>query len=428
MSQLKALLRRGADLHLELGPGRKIVPAGAPAVAGRTRHVAILTPSTVGNLGDEAMVSSVVSQLRAIDPKLEITLITHEPTDAPYYHHLKVHTVHISGYFARVANGGACARLGELMTKATDFIMLGADVIDGRYNESRSFRRLYMARQAHQAGLNVFVLGFSFSDKATLRIRAYMSKECTGFTYVCRDPLSAQRVSDIVGKPVGQGADLAFMVPIPDDPMTDAATEANVQIDAWRTEDRPVVVFNANPLGLMAAMPDIDLSAAAQAYATCIDAVSKRTGCAVLMLTHDNRPGPHSDADFMTQVREKMDATVPCHFEPRTMRAMDVKMLCRRVDLTVTGRMHLGIASLGAGTATMILDFQGKVQGLFRLFGMPEMALNVEDVLEPEVFSNLVTEKLADHANIAQRVQGNLDKIHELSRVNVASVTGAWKN
>jgi len=187
-----------------------------------------------------------------------------------------------------------------------------------------------------------------------------MDLNCRDFTYVCRDPLSAQRVSKAVSKPVAHGADLAFLLNAPETPYAEAAQKAYEVIQNWRKEDRPIIVFNANPLGLLNAMPDLDLDDAARSYAQALDKLAETTGCALMCLTHDNRIS-HSDARFMERIVRQLNPSTDAHFVPETVRATDIKFLCSKVDLTVTGRMHLGIASLGAGTTTMILDFQGKM-------------------------------------------------------------------
>ena len=314
--------------------------------------------------------------------------------------------------------GAACERLAALFREGTDFILLGADIIDGRYSESRSFRRLFLARKAEEAGLAVFVLGFSFSDRAVPRILAYMAGVCSGFTWVCRDPLSAERVSKVTGRPVPHGADLAFLLQVPDAPHAEAARHAFDVLRQWRAEGRPVVAFNGNPLGMLNAMPEVDLDEAAAACAKALNALAAQTGCALLCLTHDNRPA-HSDARFMTRIVERLAPETMARFVPETVRATDIKFLCGQADLTVTGRMHMGIASLGAGTTTMILDFQGKVRGLYALFDLPELAIDVRDMLKPDVLTANVADKLARKEDISARIRSKLPEIHALSARNL---------
>lgn len=385
------------------------------------RHIVVLTPSSVGNLGDEAMVNSIVTQLRVRDADIRITLITHAPEDAIAHAPLETEVVCLDGYFDKLPSRVALKQLNALFKSGTDFIMLGADIIDGRYSESRSFRRLFLARKAEKAGMSVFVLGFSFSDKAVPRILDYIDTACTGFTYVCRDPLSAGRVTQVISKEVPHGADLAFLLQMPSTPSADAAKRAFDVVQHWRSEGRPILAFNGNPLGLLNAMPDVDLDQAATSYAEALNTLTQDTGCALLCLTHDNRTA-HSDARFMQRIIDRLAPETLVHFVPETVRATDIKFLCSKVDLTVTGRMHMGIASLGAGTTTMILDFQGKVRGLYELFGLPELAIDVLDVMKPKVLVASVAEKLARKDDLAEVISSKLPEIQALSGRNLEPI------
>lgn len=126
----------------------------------------------------------------------------------------------------------------------------------------------------------------------------------------------------------------------------------------------------------------------------------------------------------MQRIFDRIKDDTTCHFVPETISPMDIKWLCRQVDLTVTGRMHLGIASLGGGTPTMVLDYQGKVQGLMRLFDMPEMILNVDDLLDAPKFTQIVSDRLAAHETLAEQVQRKLGSVHTLSARHVQTVIG----
>lgn len=412
---LKKTIWRTSDFYLTKLAGQAFAKT---AVAKQGRHVVVLTPSSVGNLGDEAMVTSIVTQLRARDANIRITLITHAVEDATAHAPLDTEVVCLSGYFSKIPARAVLADLAQLFQSGTDFILLGADILDGRYSESRSFRRLFLARNAQEAGMDVFVLGFSFSDNAVPRILNYMDHACRGFTYVCRDPLSAGRVAKAVNKDVPHGADLAFLLNVPETPYAVAAARAYDIVQEWQAADRPVIAFNGNPLGLLNAMPDVDLDQAATSYANALNALAADTGCALLCLTHDNRPA-HSDARFMQRIIDLLEPETVAHFVPETVRATDIKFLCSKVDLTVTGRMHMGIASLGAGTTTMILDFQGKVRGLYELFGLPELAIDVLDVMTPEVLVANIAEKLKQKTRHAEAIKDKLPDIHTLSERNL---------
>ena len=418
MTRLKAALKphmwRASDAAL-----RQIAPRafarGAANQKRLTRHIAVLITSGAGSIGDAAMTHAAVQGLRAKHPNARITLISHEPGDAETYTYLQTDHLCLKGYFERVPSPKACRALGVLFGTCTDFVVLGADILDGRYSESRSFRRLYLAEMAHRLGARAHITGFSFAEAANSRIVDWLSEHGHQYNIFCREPLSAARVSKIIGKPVESGADIAFLLPLPAHCDISAAQRAERLMADWRSEGRRVVILNANPLSLIAERPDIDLATAARAYAAAMSALSRKTRAAILLLTHDNRPA-HSDAQFMAQIAVHIPEDVPHHFVHDTVRPTDIKRLCHLADLAITGRMHLGIAALGSGTPAMILDYQGKVRGLLGLFSLPELAFTPTDLMDATAFAESAATHLDARETLADRIDAHLPMVKALSR------------
>lgn len=425
-AKLKSLIKphmwRGSDALLQVIAPRAF-RNGALRRRQTSRHISVLITSGAGSVGDAAMTHAAVQGLRGLHPDARITLISHEPGDAETYAYLKTDHLCLKGYFERLPSAKACRALGALFGSCTDFVVLGADILDGRYSESRSFRRLYLAEMAHRLGVRAHIIGFSFAEAANPRIVEWLSEHGRQFNIFCREPLSAARVSKIIGRPVESGADIAFLLPLPSYCDVAAAQRAERRLEDWHDQGRPVVVLNANPLGLLAERPDIDLASAARSYAAAMSALSRKTHAAILLLTHDNRPA-HSDAAFMEKIAEHLPTDIPQHFVEETVRPTDIKRLCHLADLVITGRMHLGIASLGAGTPAMILDYQGKVRGLLGLFTLNELAFTVEDLLDADGFATRAAVHMESRESLADRIELHLPKVKALSRKTVEVVGG----
>lgn len=419
-SLLKPYMWRISDAALRtVAPGA--FAKGAMRRRQGQRHIAVLITSGAGSVGDAAMTHAAVQGLRTLHPQARITLISHEPGDARVYAYLKTDHLCLKGYFEKLPSARACRALGTLFGSCTDFVVLGADILDGRYSESRSFRRLYLAEMAHRLGVRAHIIGFSFAEAANPRIVEWLSRHGRQFNIFCREPLSAARVAKIIGRPVESGADIAFLLPLPTHCDVAAAQRAERKIEAWHAEGRAVVVLNANPLGLLAERADSDLGAAARAYAAAAAALSRKSNAAILLLTHDNRPA-HSDAAFMAQIAAHLPQDIPQHFVEATVRPTDIKRLCHLADLAITGRMHLGIAALGAGTPAMILDYQGKVRGLLGLFALPELAFTAQDLLDADGFAARAALHLETRDMLATRIERQLPSVKALSRKTVEVV------
>jgi polysaccharide pyruvyl transferase WcaK-like protein len=155
--------------------------------------------------------------------------------------------------------------------------------------------------------------------------------------------------------------------------------------------------------------------------AESLDEFVKLTSSAILFLTHDNRTA-HSDAAFVDEIIKHLKTEIKYEFVPETVEPTDIKRLCSFSELIVTGRMHLGIAGLGTGTATMITDYQGKVSGLYELFETPNLRLDLAEIVKPKQLSKLMVEAFNVREKYKKTIAKNLPKVKNLSRKNLQSV------
>ena len=324
----------------------------------------------------------------------------------------------MEGYFDYFPSKSSMARISRAVSDCSHFILCGADVLDGGYSAGGSIRKLLIAKIAEQFGAHAYIIGFSFSDRASNAVKRFLRKYGQGFTYVCRDPRSAERLASTLGRGVVTGADMAFMLPMTSKAFHPAAVRAEAVIADWRREGRRILAFNANPLALRKAAPNVSLDQAADLLASGLKRFADTTNCALLLLTHDNRP-PHADNLFMKRIADQIPGETVAHFVPDTIEPTDIKRLCGMVDVVVTGRMHLGIAALGAGTPASILDYQGKVRGLLDLFDSAEATLFPEIALSPDEFSNYLCDFLKNNDIYRNKIREHLADVRSCAQRNL---------
>ena len=160
---------------------------------------------------------------------------------------------------------------------------------------------------------------------------------------------------------------------------------------------------------------------ASSLYADFLKSYHQKTGHSLLLLTHDNRIDD-SDSTFMEKIVAKLDGIDRDRwfYLDQTVRPGDIKYLCRLCDFTVTGRMHLGIGSLGAGTPALFYDYQGKVDGLLALFDVPDLKLNTEDLKDTETVVSKVESLVIRSSAFREKIKNRIDTIQILSRKNIA--------
>jgi hypothetical protein len=104
----------------------------------------------------------------------------------------------------------------------------------------------------------------------------------------------------------------------------------------------------------------------------------------------------------------------------------EIKGILADCDGLLTGRMHCGIAALGAGTPAAFLDYQGKVEGLLQLFGLEtaiELGPGRSDAANRA--ADLLRSFRRESARFRTEIAGRLPEILALSARNVPAVAAA---
>lgn len=420
-ARAKKMVWRASDLLFATIAARHLKPREPLAPSAGTHYVVPLV-SGIGSLGDEAMAVAVTNRLRDADPEAKITVVCHHDVDLAAVPNMGVaydDVFSLEGYFAPMPGARRIGALADLLRSATHLVLVGADVMDGRYSDSRSYRRWRLAIAGRDLGLRTAVIGFSFSDRATPRVMRYLRRNGDALNLCCREPVSAGRLSSLLRRDVGSAADLAFLLP-PQALRSDGAVKAANFADS----SRPTVVVNINSLSFAQSSAAFDSEVIRGAYVPLLQRLHAATGCAFLLLPHDIRPRA-SDVTQLHILDRLLGDTVPTHVVVDRITAGEVKHLCGSAQLVLTGRMHLGIAALGAGVPALFFDYQGKVQGLLHLIDKPEWSYSADDLRYPEVFARRMATMLTAHDALTADLQERVPAIRSLATRNLEFILGA---
>jgi polysaccharide pyruvyl transferase WcaK-like protein len=215
-------------------------------------------------------------------------------------------------------------------------------------------------------------------------------------------------------------ADIAFL--LSPRPISQCATSIQ-QSFAWCQERRKTgsVVVGVNMHSMLFSSDNgKNMDQLIQAFTLVLKILIDEQDISFLLVPHDFREGI---ADGL--VLEKLARLIQPNY-PKNIRlhsdvsnADEIKTLISGLDALVTGRMHLGIAALGQSVPTAALAYQGKFEGLFRLFGLPDklvlppaMACCEENLLC--LFKTLLNERQSLSATISK----SLPKVLDLSEEN----------
>ena len=395
------LLTRGFSDHLGITE-RRVASALEGVRPGSARHVLIAPPGS-GNIGDQAMVEAF---LAAADRP--VTVVTRGPDDFVLPPDLasRAEIVDLPGLFygGSRAHSDALIRLKSVLADAATVSIVGADIMDGIYVLRSSLRRSAIAAASAKAGIDTSVLGFSWSGKAPATARRALRRAgAAGVRLLLRDPASAARVRDAGITGVVETADIVF---------TDSRRDEAKADDILSGIDGPIALVNVS--GLIARSVN-----QVPEYVTLVDYL-RSGGFTVILLPHVLR----DTADDLTACREVYAATagegvvlVDEQLSPSAIRA-----LAARASLTVTGRMHLAIMSLAQGTPAITLATQGKVEGLMRLFGWPELCVAPGPGMGQRICT--VAGEVRDAPDAAQRVRAGAARAVALAAANIDRISG----
>lgn len=391
----------------------------------------VMAPSGQGNLGDEAMLTSIVRNLRARGVT-RITILAREANDRFDAIDPDLEVVHTPNVMRPTGWDAALDAIERVFARSTHFLVVGADVLDGGYFLTGSVRRILIADLAARGGLKTTIVGFSYKADDHPWSRELFAAASSRITLCPRDPESEARVRAFARGPVHLVADTAFLL----EPATDLGAAAQAAVDGIaraRADGRVPIVFNGNPLStgmaLGASGSDSipDLAAEARRFAeTLVELLRLRPEIAPTFVAHDYR-GHNNDVEFMQAIHDALPAATQerVALALAGLRAAEVKAICAQTEFAITGRMHLGIAALGTGTPCLFLDFMGKVRGLLKHFAVEDLCFTVADLQDPRRFAAAIAQHYDGRADYRARIEAALPRIKDLSRRNFDLATEA---
>lgn len=363
--------------------------------AGRP-HLVVIATAGNGNIGDHAMLATILQ-----NAKTTITVICNSPQvftesleNDPNVLWVGLPNLLDKGLLARVLDAWKFHRIAQ---GASHVGIVGADVMDGRYFPTSSIARCSILTASQRAGQSTAVFGFSWSTEpvrsATTAIK-YLGR--SGSTLYVRDPVSRNRLVKQGVVNTVEVADLVFSL----------SGENEV---ACSSRERSVVV---NVSGLVA-----NEGVKAEPYVDLLDDLMNR-GYSITVLPHVIRPGD-SDLDAQADLRILRPPGGAIRYIDGLLDPLQVKSLVKGCQFVITGRMHLGILSLSEGVPAAIINTNGKAVGLYSLFGLPNLSVEVEELGNRSRLADTVAQiETASVACLVDIISQSLPTVVDLSNKN----------
>lgn len=365
----------------------------------------------IGALGDDAMISASLDQIKKTHPNLEVYMLC-KPTS--------IEVVESLGYksvaFPNMELDAHPMFFKELYESIPiDYlVVLGADIMDGYYGLTHPASALIAADLAVANGTKPIVLGFSFNKAPNKDLANFYKRVDLKLLLNVRDDISLGRMRDFTNANSQLVADVAFCL-IP----STVPPNAKKWIEEQRNNGNQVVGFNVHPMLLKSATEE-NIQNIVQSAAYSIENLSKDLKVSFLLLPHDYR-GKNGDSICLEPIYERIknDSQVNVFFLEGKHRASVLKAIASMLDGVVTGRMHLAIASLGMETPTMCITYQDKFEGLYRHFSLPsKLLLSPQTMMNKETFTKELRDFVRELPALRALVSSKSQSVRALSEKN----------
>ncbi|MGA9165108.1 MAG: polysaccharide pyruvyl transferase family protein [Thiobacillus sp.] len=362
-----------------------------------------------GSLGDMAMLSGLMQSLRARNPASTFTIIGE-----------RSHSIAVPGVGAIPVVPAWTGRSGtiafdRLIRQHHALFVMGADILDGKYGAALVQRIVAYCNHSVQLGIPATTLGFSFNLNPRRAAIHALSRLHPKVKVNVRDQPSLDRFIRIVGIPATLCADSAFLMT----PATEAEAEAEAWIAAMRHAGRTPAGINLNAHALAPAIAQVGMDTLIAHIARQLKQAGEQNRLAYMLIPHDFK-SQSGDMAMLHALEKKLrhDGFTHVRYTPIN-RPDTIKRVVGLLDLVITGRMHLAIASLGSGTPILSITYQDKFEGLHQLFGLSlEHTITPLQCLSDELLIRVNRAFMQRYDN-RERIRANLPHVMVLAAENL---------
>lgn len=382
---------------------RKLLLIGAKVFASNGHFKCqnlVISGGIEGSVGDRALLESL---LDGLDGDTRFVTADRADYELNLYHFsfMGISLPKIFG-FRPISNIKDCFKLGMMMGGADKIFIIGADIADGKYSESFSHALWDSAIVGKILKKTVTMASFSWNTGVShsVRKKAAMAQE-RGVLCRLRDPISYKRFCAYSSKGAVLTADLVFSKDYDQQP-----SEESKKIDIFlATAGKSALVnisgFIANSEKWLVAMQSAITYLTSEHYKVIILPMVFRIG--------------QSDLDAQNLLRKKLiDKNL--YFVETELSPAEVLQIIDKVEIVISGRMHLGILALKKSKPALVISTQGKVQGLMTSINREQWVLeNPEDVISRTLKT---LEELRDKQNLVNNLEKSIKLLEARSLSN----------
>lgn len=366
-----------------------------------------------GSLGDMAMFSALMQSLRTRNPAASFTIA------GMHDHHIAVPGIGEVPVVAAWQGKAGTLAFDSLIRQHHALFVMGADILDGKYGTALVQRIADYCNHSVQLGIPATILGFSFNHEPRYPAVHALARLHPLVTVNVRDQPSLDRFTQATGTPATLCADVAFLMP----PATEPEPETEGWIATMRAAGRSPVGVNLNAHALAPALAQVGINTLLTRLAEQLSQAGEANQLALMLIPHDLKPQA-GDVTMLRAIEIQLRQNGFPHVRYTPIDRPDrIKRVVGQLDLVVTGRMHLAIASLGNGTPVLSITYQDKFEGLYQHVDLP-----LEHTLPPleclsDAFQLKIGRAFQQRQINRERIQTLLPRVTALSARNLVTAS-----
>ena len=370
----------------------------------------ILLPDSPGNLGDEAMLSSLLSNLEPKPSSIKLWVLG-SPAAA---HTLPDNSFLMPEGISVLAFINSIKRFVFDLRSSDRFILIGADMIDGFYSKTGSLKRILLTSIASRLVEKVSIISASFNTKAPKRIIKRLKK--LQAKILVRDSLSFQRLQSYGLTNIEQCLDIAFLL-VPE--KTKIVDLINHSLQSLKNKGYAILGINPNYL---ISGKKKDAAVLVRLYVQLIEKLSALDHhLAFLLLVHEYR-GNFNDDILAKRIYDQLSTETKnrCVLIEPKVTAAELKALLLSCNFVFTARMHIAIACLSQIIPVAAIEYQEKFAGLFAYFDLVDNLLPRQSIEKSEVLADFIITKIKIREKITKKIAERKSAALSLAKINLA--------
>ena len=363
-------------------------------------------PDTNGSLGDDIMFLTICQELNRKYPGCKIGYIC-------LSNHISSSMEEIDYFGFKVTEERFYVKFTELTksyaflqtcNKYDNFIVIGADVLDGGYGIDGSLALLKLTFLANKLGLETFILGFSFVNRNYNVINSWLRKVSKNTPLFVRDPISFERLQSFISDNLILSADISYNIK-PNDYNTPKMTNDFVA-HLLKIKENGDILLAINLVGWNINNIDSFLDNFVKEILQL-----EKTNLCIVLIPHDLREAyTGSDNKILAQLHSKLKKYTSLNVKSADFikTGIEAKKIVGVCDVLISGRMHLAIAALSQNIPVLSFVYQGKFEGLYQMYNLSSDYLL--DINEVGNLSKLLNEILEQRTILKSNIEiRNLD-------------------